>query len=213
MRKWECTVCGYIHEGDEPPEECPVCSADKSMFIEITAETSTVDQEPNPDSSPKAQPSLATTIYTRISELILQYHLHPIAVHTPNGIVPMAIIFLFITTLFGYPFFETVAFYSLVFVLLAMPVVLFTGYETWQKRYRGAFTSMFKIKIGASILAFLLLLILVTWRTIQPDIITGPTVSSGRIIYLILSGLLLVAVGVAGHIGGKLVFGNRRHEH
>ena len=35
MKKWECTVCGYIHEGEEPPDECPVCSADKSMFVEV----------------------------------------------------------------------------------------------------------------------------------------------------------------------------------
>jgi len=27
MKKWECTVCGYIHEGDEPPEFCPICDA------------------------------------------------------------------------------------------------------------------------------------------------------------------------------------------
>ena len=26
MAKWVCSVCGYVHEGDEPPEECPVCS-------------------------------------------------------------------------------------------------------------------------------------------------------------------------------------------
>ncbi|GBC63903.1 rubredoxin [Desulfonema ishimotonii] len=32
MRKWKCTVCGYIHTGNEPPEKCPVCGADKSLF-------------------------------------------------------------------------------------------------------------------------------------------------------------------------------------
>lgn len=30
--KWECRVCGYIHEGPEPPDECPVCGASKDMF-------------------------------------------------------------------------------------------------------------------------------------------------------------------------------------
>lgn len=30
--KWKCRVCGYIHEGPEPPEECPVCGAPKDMF-------------------------------------------------------------------------------------------------------------------------------------------------------------------------------------
>ncbi len=29
---WKCRVCGYIHEGPEPPDECPVCGASKDMF-------------------------------------------------------------------------------------------------------------------------------------------------------------------------------------
>ncbi len=33
MKRWKCTVCGYIHEGDNPPEECPVCKAYKYQFI------------------------------------------------------------------------------------------------------------------------------------------------------------------------------------
>ncbi len=32
MNRWKCTVCGYIHEGDEPPEFCPVCDARKDEF-------------------------------------------------------------------------------------------------------------------------------------------------------------------------------------
>jgi rubrerythrin len=35
MKRWKCTVCGYIHEGDEPPDECPVCKAYKYQFILI----------------------------------------------------------------------------------------------------------------------------------------------------------------------------------
>ena len=27
-----CTVCGYVHEGDEPPESCPVCKAPAEKF-------------------------------------------------------------------------------------------------------------------------------------------------------------------------------------
>ncbi|MBO7598332.1 MAG: NADH peroxidase, partial [Bacteroidales bacterium] len=26
-KKWICTVCGYVHEGDEAPEKCPKCKA------------------------------------------------------------------------------------------------------------------------------------------------------------------------------------------
>lgn len=33
--KWKCRVCGYIHEGPEPPEMCPVCGAGPDEFEPI----------------------------------------------------------------------------------------------------------------------------------------------------------------------------------
>ena len=36
-KKFICTVCGYVHEGDEAPEKCPLCGAPKSKFKELTA--------------------------------------------------------------------------------------------------------------------------------------------------------------------------------
>ena len=38
MKKWECTVCGFIHEGEEPPEFCPICDARKEEFELIEEE-------------------------------------------------------------------------------------------------------------------------------------------------------------------------------
>ena len=35
MTKWRCSVCGYIHEGDEPPEKCPVCKQPASVFQKL----------------------------------------------------------------------------------------------------------------------------------------------------------------------------------
>ena len=35
MTKWVCSVCGYVHEGDEAPEVCPVCKAPASKFKEM----------------------------------------------------------------------------------------------------------------------------------------------------------------------------------
>ena len=32
MAKYVCAVCGYVHEGDNPPAECPVCHAPASKF-------------------------------------------------------------------------------------------------------------------------------------------------------------------------------------
>ncbi|WP_368043069.1 rubredoxin-like domain-containing protein, partial [uncultured Prevotella sp.] len=34
-KKFICTVCGYIHEGTEAPEKCPVCKAPASKFKEM----------------------------------------------------------------------------------------------------------------------------------------------------------------------------------
>ena len=31
--KWVCSVCGYVYEGPEPPEKCPVCKAPASKFV------------------------------------------------------------------------------------------------------------------------------------------------------------------------------------
>ena len=30
--KWVCTVCGYVHEGAEPPKECPICHVGADKF-------------------------------------------------------------------------------------------------------------------------------------------------------------------------------------
>ena len=35
MKKWVCPVCGYVHEGDTPPEFCPQCKVPGSKFIEL----------------------------------------------------------------------------------------------------------------------------------------------------------------------------------
>ncbi|MTK10868.1 MAG: NADH peroxidase [Clostridiaceae bacterium] len=36
MKKFVCTICGYIHEGNEPPEVCPICKAPAEKFKEVT---------------------------------------------------------------------------------------------------------------------------------------------------------------------------------
>ena len=38
MKKFICTVCGYVHEGAEAPDKCPQCNAPKDKFIEQSGE-------------------------------------------------------------------------------------------------------------------------------------------------------------------------------
>ena len=34
-KKFICTVCGYVHEGEHAPEKCPICGAPASKFKEL----------------------------------------------------------------------------------------------------------------------------------------------------------------------------------
>ena len=34
MKKFVCSICGYVHEGTQPPEICPICKAPASKFVE-----------------------------------------------------------------------------------------------------------------------------------------------------------------------------------
>ena len=38
MKKWVCPVCGYVYEGDVPPEKCPLCGVPGEKFLEQAAE-------------------------------------------------------------------------------------------------------------------------------------------------------------------------------
>lgn len=38
MAKWKCSICGYEHEGDTPPEDCPVCKQPASKFVKLEEE-------------------------------------------------------------------------------------------------------------------------------------------------------------------------------
>lgn len=38
MKKFVCAICGYVHEGDAAPEQCPQCKAPASKFTELKEE-------------------------------------------------------------------------------------------------------------------------------------------------------------------------------
>ena len=60
-KKFRCTVCGYIHEGDKAPAECPVCKQPSSMFEEIADESKPAKKGLNTNSN----------VYTIVYALIL----------------------------------------------------------------------------------------------------------------------------------------------
>lgn len=213
VKRWLCTVCGYIHTGDEPPEKCPVCDAPKKMFVEIDAEGKAIGEPPVEELAP-ATSSLtdksekpAVSLFNRLADLSLKLHLHPITVHFPNGVLPVVVLFLGLSVYFNIVTLETAAYCNLVFVLAMLPVVLLTGYIEWQKRYKGIKTTIFIIKIICSLVVLALVNVLVFWRLLDPGVMAEG--SPSRLIYPGVALAMLGAVGIAGHLGGKLVFGAR----
>ena len=220
-RRWRCVVCGYIHEGDEPPETCPVCAAPRNMFVEIDAEGKDIGAPPQPaaEAAPapltleKAEPDTAgkkekASFVDRLADFSLKHHLHPITVHFPNGVLPVVLVFLLVAMFFQVDSLEKAAYYNLIFILLTLPFVLLTGFLEWQKRYKGARTSIFVGKIVSALIVLAATNVLVFWRLLDPGVVAEG--SPSRYIYLGVAAGNLAAAGIAGFLGGKLVFGTRR---
>jgi len=200
-------VYSYIHEGDEPPEECPVCGADRSKFIEIVSEEPVETEMDQPEPEDKKMDSKPESPIFRpklnpIFDLMLKHHVHPISVHIPNGVLPASVIFIVLAALFNFSGLSQAAFYNLIFVVLTLPLVLFSGYIEWQKKYRGQLTRLFKIKIICAAVVSLTAVILVVWLFIDPQAAT----SSSDLLFLLINLVMLIAAGIAGFIGGKFVF-------
>lgn len=217
MRRWKCKICEHIHTGAEPPNKCPICMAGRNQFVEIDANGDEITAAPAEDARPAPAAVAQETVVVpaprqsrfggMLAKLVLGLHLHPISVHFPNGLLPASVVFLAIGIFLGLAAFNEAAFFNMIFVLAMMPVVMVTGYLEWQKRYQGAKTFLFMVKISCSIVVLLCLLALVIWRFINPTV-TDPA-STDRLLYLGISLVMLVAAAIAGHLGGKLVFAGR----
>lgn len=214
MKVWQCSVCKYIHRGDTPPEKCPICGVDASKFIEINEadipekprkKTKPVAAKSEPDRSESKQmppPPPKETGVEKIQSFLLRHHAHPVSVHTPNGILPAAVLFWFLAWIFDYDLLAKAAFINLIFVVAAFPFVIFTGVLEWKKKYNSAMTPIFKIKILAATVTTVSCTIGLVWYLLDPDILD----SSTAWVFLVLNIIMLAAAGVAGLIGGKLVF-------
>ncbi len=234
MKKWRCTVCNYIHTGEEPPEKCPVCGADKSKFVEISEEeakeyesrqkggarkaasetltggsqkTETPQkpeiQKPKTE-TPTPPPAEPETLLEKFNKQLVKHHAHPVAVHVPNGVLPVVVLFMFLAAVFAARSLAQAAFYFATFTVLFMPVVLYTGINVWQRKYRGAMTKYFIIKLIAAGIVTVSCLLIVIWYFVNPQVVLAGAARRGA--FLTLNLIMLGAASVAGYIGGKFVF-------
>ncbi|MCF8126157.1 MAG: rubredoxin [Desulfotignum sp.] len=197
MKAWKCTVCNYIHKEAFPPEKCPVCGVGKNKFVEI--------EIPDPKEKVVSAETKAaeTPVPSRkLTDLMVRHHAHPILVHTPNGILPAAAILFVLAWLFDASLPAKAAFINLIFVILAFPLVIYTGIVEWQKKYNQAYTLLFKLKILAATLTCTACIISFVWYLLDPMVLS----SSTAWVFIVINLVMLASAGLAGHIGGKLVF-------
>ena len=220
MKKWRCTVCGYIHEGEEPPDICPVCGSGKDAFEEVieAADTSSKAPRETPVTGPATVPgktpgqgdfdqaptSFITRMQQGIIHQVMKHHIHPVSVHIPNGVLPISVLFILLAMLSGHSALQTAAMYNMVLVVITLPLVLLTGYIEWKNRYAGALTGRFKMKITAALVVACSATIIVLWWIINPDVLQSSFAVKGA--FVLLNLLMLLAAIIAGLIGGKLVF-------
>ena len=204
MKMWQCSICNYVHRGDTPPDKCPICNAGANKFREI-AEVSIPEKRTEgrqPELQTKKTRATDENTLEKIKSLTVKHHAHPVLVHTPNGLLPVAVILWLLAWIFDSGLLAKTAFINQIFVTVSLPLVIFTGVIEWQRKYDKAMTKIFKIKILAAILTSTACLITTIWFSLDPDVL----LSSGVWIFMFINIIMLAAAGIAGHIGGKLVF-------
>lgn len=132
-------------------------------------------------------------------------HLHPICVHFPQALFPVAFAATLIYLALGIREFEAGAYMCALLGLLSVPVAALSGVIDWKLRFRGAMTRVFKIKMAGSGLLVVLALPAVLLRASHPDLLLHPLQGAGWG-YLLLLAACAADCTVLGFYGGRLVF-------
>ena len=140
-----------------------------------------------------------------MNEKVAVRHLHPIFVHFPQGLFPVAFGAFCLYFATGWREFEAGAFAMVLFGLLAAPVTTATGFFDWWNRYQAYMTSVLKIKITGAFVLMALAGPAVWLRAFHPDLAALPLSGLGWAYFGLLAACAATCM-VVGHYGGKLVF-------
>jgi rubredoxin/uncharacterized membrane protein len=202
-KTWRCTVCGYLHTGENPPDFCPVCGVDASKFELIgPAETAEL---PALKSRSEQLKEKALRLFDEIKASFVP---HAVAAHFPNALLPTCFLFLLLTIFTGRESFENTTFYLLLIAFLATPPTFATGMIDWKTKYAGELVPIFRKKIVLGILLFVLGFIATAWRWNNPEVLSAGGFPACAYSLLILA--MLGCVTLLGHYGGMLLFAKIR---
>lgn len=180
-RRWQCSVCSHIETGDEPPDQCPICGADRAEFSLLE----------------EARPGL-------LREIRENFRVHQVAAHFPAGLIPTGLLFLALSMLFASEALGHAAFWLLLVVTAVVPVSAISGLYDWRKRFKGARAGIFFRKIGLALLLMLICLGLILLQQRHPEM----AVAWGwpRMVFLAGYAVATLCVILLGHYGSILVY-------
>jgi hypothetical protein len=139
-----------------------------------------------------------------INDFCKTFVLHAVAAHFNNGLLPSALLFLFLAIFRSDPFFERTVLHLIILALLMVPVSFFSGVRDWRTKFSGGRAPIFYRKMWLTGLLFLLSGSAVLIRLTHP----GVPFQKGVFTWLYVSclGGTLPVVILLGHYGGKLAF-------
>ncbi len=189
MKTWRCTVCGYLHQGDLPPETCPLChaAADKFELVGTAADNR----------------SFVAGLLEELRRMRETFAPHAVSAHFPTALIPTCSLFLLLAVISSYSSFEFTAFSLLMVVMISIPLTMLTGFLLWRKNYQQVRSVIFNRKIRLAWVLLLVAVVTLSWRIISPALVAEGGVP--LVLYLLLNLLMLVCVTLLGHYGGMLV--------
>ncbi len=135
---------------------------------------------------------------------MLRRHPHPMTVHFPIVFMLFTTVFNLLYVITGHKPFETTALHCNGAGLLFFPVVILTGLLTWWINYLAKPMRPVNVKIGVSLVLFVVSLITFTWRMARPHVLDG--LAGSGLVYLLLVLSLAPLVAVIGWFGAQLTF-------
>ena len=158
--------------------------------------------KPEKDPMDEGIPDFLLALFEKVP--MLRRHPHPMTVHFP---LVFNLLFPFFNVLFvltGYEPFEKTAFHMLILNVPAMLVGMSTGPLTWWVNYGAKMSTDIRIKLRVSCLLFILVLVALFWRVLNPDVLVNMDLTGWA--YLALSSSFAVLVGILGWFGAKMTF-------
>jgi len=215
LKRWRCSVCGYLHTGDTPPEVCPVCGVGSEKFVLIeesapssepvvATEANPKEDEPPEVKAPEDKPA-PSKIMNFIGEMQASFKPHPVMAHFPNALIPTLGLFLAITVVLRVKTLDHGIYLLLGVICLSAILTLATGIYSWQRHFGGARSKIFHRKLILGVCLVLICLEMFYLRFSQAELFTRFGIPT--FFFLILAAGALFCVTLLGHYGGILVFG------